>query len=490
VFIRGKDANTRIHEYITALAEILVFYDAKGSKKHYALSISKMNMILEFIRTLTYCSMTEFDTDSTIVNLKNGLYHFNGTFGMVKNPAYDPTIPKNPENPHANPEWINGTVYFKGHQNDIIYLREYVYKSFIQFPIEYVKDTVPTVLDEFLSDVFGFDNVPLIYEMVGYVLFGHIKYQKAFILYGPPSSGKTTFINMLMRFLGGLTPQKIISQVRLQSLSARFQSVNLMNKVINIYDDLPTSKVGKSDMFRLVVTNETLGGEAKYTPTYLYWRNRCKLLFSCNTLPPVERTEGDQFWRRWILLSCFCEFKNRDKMTQEDEEDPNIKVKNPNILEEICTPQEFSGLLNKCLQAYGRLHERGNFPKEWDDVERLKGLWLIDINPVKLFLDECCEIVDGTRTDYYKFIDAVNEYRAQHNAKPISPTMVTQSLRRASPKVERSKDRKYYTNIKILYLDGNTEEAIPEGIDQYLEKLEIESKEIERVDYSDGDRIR
>jgi len=172
-------------------------------------------------------------------------------------------------------------------------------------------------------------------------------------------------------------------------------------------------------------------------------------------------------------------------------DNPSIREKNPNILDQICSEEEFSGLLNKALQAYRRLHERGHFPKEWDDVERIKGLWLIDINPVKLFLDECCEIKDGAHTDYYKFNSAVNEFRAAHNAKPISPTMVTQSLRRASAKIERSKDRKYYTNvvIKRSVVDGEIEETIPEGIDQYLEALETESRERERVDHSDVERL-
>ena len=306
---------------------------------------------------------------------------------------------------------------------------------------------------------------------------------------------------LLMSFLEGKRYGTLISQLRLQSLSGKFQVIKTKGKILNIWDDLPKSKVGISDMFRLIVTNKVLSGRVKYVVDNVSWYNRCKLLFTCNTLPPVEKDMGTEFWRRWILESCFCEFKTKDKMTIEDESNPNVKVKKPRILDIICTSQEFSGLLNKALQAYKRLDERGGFPKEWDDVERLKGLWQIDINPVKLFLDECCEVVDGARTEYYAMNDAINEFRAQHGAKAITSTMVTQSLRKAYSKIERSKDRKHYLNIKIAHkvIDGELEEIEAEGIDRYLvEALDekedyrtVKEKEkiLNDVDYSDPNRF-
>jgi len=499
VFISGNDAETRIHAFITDLAGILVLYDSKGIKKHYALTISRQNMILEFIRNLTYCSMTEFDIEPTVINVLNGLYYLNGTEGMVRNPGYDPSIKFDSEFPHNNPEWILGTVYFKEHPTPDFHGD--IYKSFIQFPVTYDSEKECLKIDEFLSDVFGFEAVPLIYEMIGYFLYGTIEHQKAFIIHGPPATGKTTFIQLLMSFLEGKRYGTLISQLRLQSLSGKFQVIKTKGKILNIWDDLPKSKVGISDMFRLIVTNKVLSGRVKYVVDNVSWYNRCKLLFTCNTLPPVEKDMGTEFWRRWILESCFCEFKTKDKMTIEDESNPNVKVKKPRILDIICTSQEFSGLLNKALQAYKRLDERGGFPKEWDDVERLKGLWQIDINPVKLFLDECCEVVDGARTEYYAMNDAINEFRAQHGAKAITSTMVTQSLRKAYSKIERSKDRKHYLNIKIAHkvIDGELEEIEAEGIDRYLvEALDekedyrtVKEKEkiLNDVDYSDPNRF-
>ena len=494
VFIRYDDADTRIRQYISDIAENLVLYDAKGHKKRYALTISKLKMILEFIRDETYCDLADFDKDPTIINTLSGLYLYNGTEGLAKNPNYDSALPEG----DREAEWIKGIKYFQSHPDDIAIknsMRKAVaYLSFVQFPVKYNTKATCLKIDQFLSEVFGFDNVPLIYEMIGYILFGHIKYQKAFVIYGPPSSGKTTFINLLIRFLGGNRPEKMISQVKLQRLSKRFQSVNLKDKVINIYDDLPKSKIGESDMFRIVVSNETLSGELKFKGLYITWRNRCKLLFSCNELPPIGRDEGDQFWRRWILLSCFTEFKNKDKMSVEDIDNPNIQEKNPHILDAMCTPEEFSGLLNKGIQAYRRLHERGHFPKEWDDIERVKGLWMIDVNPVKLFLDECCEIIEGERTEYYHFINAVNEFRQQHNAKDIGATMVTQALHRAtSHKVERSKDRKWYLNIKIKskLVNGELESVPSTGdragtIDGYFPSFKEEAnKKKDDTDYSD-----
>jgi len=240
-----------------------------------------------------------------------------------------------------------------------------------------------------------------------------------------------------------------------------------MGKVVNIYDDLPTAKIGKSDMFRLIVTNEYISGEAKYTPTYLTWKNRCKLLFSCNNLPEVPKNTGDEFWRRWILLGCFTEFKDKNKMTYEDEQNPNIKEKNPNILEEICTPEEFSGLQNKVREAWIRLAKRKGFPKEWDDVERVKGLWQMDIEPCRAFVDEHCEIGEGNNVNYYVFLEKLNEFRVSKNVKTIGQTMCTQSLGRINNKIERGKDRSTRAKSTYIWI------RIKEDSDYHPSKTEI-----------------
>ena len=81
-----------------------------------------------------------------------------------------------------------------------------------------------------------------------------------------------------------------------------------MNKLANYFDDLTEQKLGDTEAFRRIVTNNYLSSSVKFVNGQIQWRNRTKLIFSCNTLPPIRKNEGDAFFRRWILISCFSIF--------------------------------------------------------------------------------------------------------------------------------------------------------------------------------------
>lgn len=439
-FHRGKEPLSRIRTAISRIAESLEIETGNGRTKAYNLTMGKRNTILEILKAETFISLKEFDKDPHRICVKNGMVL------LYPGDNYDPN--------HECAKWENfdETEYYM--HDALVSFKKYAaadetpYKTFVQVPVEYDPKAECPAIEAFLTSVFGPKYVDLIYEMLAYFLMPHVKYQKAFILYGPPSSGKTTFINMIFKFFNGL---KYFSQVRLQDLGERFQLINLMGKLVNVFDDLPDRKIGDTDIFRQVVTNEYLRSEVKFQPEYVEWRNRTKLLFTCNTLPEIRKKEGDQFFRRWILIPCFTIFKDPDKMTEEDVEDPSIRAKNYNILDDITTPSEFSGLLNKIIDGWIRLESRGYFPKEWSDTEYIKGLWQIDINPVKLFVDECCIVGNDKEEDYETFYEVLNKFREERNARPISKHACTQWLQKIDgvKKKRRGGGDYYYEGIAI-----------------------------------------
>ena len=376
-------------------------------------------------------------------------------------------------------------------------------KTFIQFPIKHDEKAECLQIDQFLTDIFGFENVPLIYEMIAYIFMSHVKFQKAFNLYGPPQSGKTTFIEFLIKFIKGTDIEnRIVTDLSLQDLNKDYLFVNLQGKVLNIHDDLEKTEITTSDKFRISVTNEYLWANKKYVPELLNWKNRVKHVFSCNRLPKISKDTGNEFWRRWVLIECFKEFKDKDKMIYEDEQDPNILERKPFILEKICTLKEFSGVLNKVKEAWIELAKRKGFPKEWNNTEHVKNLWQMDIEPCKLFVDEHCEIGENKkifRVNYYDFNEKVNQYRKDKGFGEKSLNAVTKSLRRINKKIERNTDRRnrstsLYYGIRIKedspYCPSTIE--LNTGIDPFLEKIEDKKKKIEKienVDYSDTDRL-
>ena len=316
-------------------------------------------------------------------------------------------------------------------ENEEWIFREYyqppIYPIFLsQIPVHYKPEAKCPIIDQIFSDLIGLENVPLLYKMIAYFLMPHIEFQKAFLMHGPPKTGKTTFINIIFKFIG----REVISQVRLHDLSKRFMKGFIMNKYINIYDDLDSGALERTDVFRQLVTNEWLSAEIKHCSTMVDFLNRIKLLFSCNNLPFIPKNTGNELFRRVVLIPCFNEIENVDRQ----------------LLKKI-DENELSGLLNKILLYWLRLEKEG-FGEQWEDVELVRDKWEMDTNPIGLFITFGCILDNSARVEYNEFYNKMNEFRVQRGAKPISKTLCTQSLKRID--VLTDNNRKWYKGIKLV----------------------------------------
>ena len=316
------------------------------------------------------------------------------------------------------------------------------YRSFIQIPIYYDKEALCPIINKFLIEVFGADRIAFIYEILGYLLYRSNKLHKAFIFFGEASSGKTTFIEMIRIFIGEDNTQA----VSLQNLDKPFQKTHLRGKLANIYDDLPLKKLTYIANFKEAVTNKTLRGNIKFVQEKVKWSNFCKQIFTCNNLPEAPDKVGDEFWRRIILIHCTNFFDNGKK--------------DFDIGDKITTNEELSGLLNCCIFHFKHLMARKHFVDRFDDIDTVKGIWQININPLKLFLDTNCSLIETEREETHFFRSQVNAFRKEKNAMPISQNLISRKLKDLGitqvKKGTKGNQKKYYKGIKIntVHLDG------------------------------------
>ena len=335
------------------------------------------------------------------------------------------------------------------------------YLSLIQIPIERNKEALCPIINKFLIDVFGADRIAFIYEILAYLLYRTNKLQKAFIFFGEAASGKTSFIEMVRIFLG----DKNIQDISIQKINQRFQMGNLRNKMANIYDDLPIKKIGYIQNFKQIVTNKTLTSELKGIQDLVTWSNFCKQIYTCNTLPEIGENTGDDFWRRIILIHCTNFFDNG--------------TKDFDIVDKITTPEELSGLLNCCIFHYKHLMARKHFVDRFDNIDTVKGIWQININPLKLFLDTNCSLIENGREEVHHFRSQVNAFRKDKNAMPISQNLITRRLKdlgiTQTKKGPKGNQKKYYIGIKLNKTIIGDEMDI---LDRYFEKEENVKKKI------------
>jgi len=391
VYLKDKN-DTFTREWIDNVAEDYEEVNVEKKDKiciytlrPYKLTSAKRNNIIEFIKAETFCSIDEFESDQNIINLKNGLYKIEGFNG-------------------SNEEYFITHEEYKERYGDY-------YFSLIQFPIIYMKDAENLEIDQILTDIFGFDLVPLIYQMMAYIFMPNVKYGKAFMLYGETHTGKTTFLNILYQ----LIRIDYIANLELQDLGKRFQLFELMNKIVNIFDDLGNKPLYDNKWFRKIVTNSRLIAEKKNVQDHISWNNRTKLIYACNELPEVKNECNEAFFTRWVLISTNNDMRDLDGF------DHSIRDKK-------YSEEEIAGTFNKIIEAWKTLEDNKGFPKEWNDIEYVKDVWLLDSNPLGLFIKEKCELDPSYQFERKLFLQEVNKFREEKHAYPISLNKCTRAL--------------------------------------------------------------
>ena len=127
-------------------------------------------------------------------------------------------------------------------------------------------------------------------------------YKKAYFLKGAKNSGKSTYIDLLVRHFFGA---RVCSSISLQALLFdRFRLAELDGKILNAYADLSDQKIRDTGIFKMLTGGDLLTVERKHRDPY-QMQNKALLLFSANRYPKIDA--GDEaFWDRWIAL----EFSN------------------------------------------------------------------------------------------------------------------------------------------------------------------------------------
>lgn len=292
----------------------------------------KVNEILNSIRYSTFVDRHEFDWDKKIINVWNGLLNIE-------------------------------TMQLGEHAAE--------YRSLVRIPVFYSAYAKCPRIEQFLREVLNEEDIPVIEEMFGYCLLLEYRFHKAFMLQGAGRNGKSTLLNLLQIFLG----RGNCSNVALTELcDGRFASAQLFGKLANIFPDLPAEALKDTGLFKALAGGDSITAERKFQSPFEF-TNYAKLIFSCNYVP-MTYDLSNAFFARWIIIRFPNTFEG-DKA-------------NPNLIDELTTEEELSGLLNLALKGLRQLmkNRRFSYNKTTEEIqeeyERLS-------NPVAAFIADKCE---------------------------------------------------------------------------------------------------
>ena len=243
------------------------------------------------------------------------------------------------------------------------------YHLTVKLPIKYDPNAMCFNIEKFLSEIVSKDDVENVKEMFGYCLYRDMPIQRSFMLVGDGANGKSTLIKLFKAFLG---KDNVVS-ISLQDLNRqRFAASCLINKLANLYSDLPAYALKDTGFFKISTGGDMISAEKKFGGR-INFMNYAKYVFSCNKVPDVEDDTGAYF-RRWVIIN----FPNKFEGTSD--------VKD--LILSLTTEEELSGLLNAALNALQRLLENGDFFST-KTTEETRDDYKRKANSVWAFAEDC-----------------------------------------------------------------------------------------------------
>ena len=225
-----------------------------------------------------------------------------------------------------------------------------------RIPVTYDPSAYCSDLDKMLNRVFLGDRevINLFEEMVGYCLIKSARYQKAFILVGSGSNGKSTILDLLEEFLG----PRNYSSLPLEKVTDRFNMAELEHRLANIGDDIDNVTIRDSGTLKKMISGESITVERKGERPFKL-SPYATHIYSANAIPR-SFYKSDGFYRRWLLVPFNAKFTS---------EDPDY---DPLIFDKITTDAALSYLLNIGLRGASRLIKRGRFTEPQTVKEALE----------------------------------------------------------------------------------------------------------------------
>ena len=323
---------------------------------------------------------------------------------------------------------FNRNPYMVNVRNGLLDIRDMSFKehtpsylSTVQLNVEYNPHAHCPQFEKFLNEVLDCRLIPLVQEILGYLLTTNTSAQKSFVLLGPARTGKSTLLWVVEYLLLG---KKNVSNIPWQEIGDKFKTAELLGKLANVFSDLPSKSIDDTGIFKVVTGEDYLMAEKKNKNPFKF-RPFARLVFSCNELPKnyVDRTEG--FYRRLIIVPF-------NRQIDKNKIDKALKYK---------FQREKEGIFNWALEGLKRLYENNFEFSENELTDDVKKEYKRENNNVISFVEECCEIDSLFSCSRIELYESYKEFCGESGLKVLSQIKFNKELE-GNFNVTRARNRK------------------------------------------------
>ena len=231
------------------------------------------------------------------------------------------------------------------------------------------------------TDIIGYLNdlvcddtsqLKILLEFLGYCLYPECFLRKALVIKGDYRNGKSKFLEVLKHFFGANN----CCSLDIQDIVSRFGLFGVMNKSINLGDDISDQYIGDDSKFKKVIAGNDVLIEQKGKDAFTY-KPYAKHIFSCNTMPRFDDKTGAIKDRLIFVI-----FPNAYSV-----ENGNLR---PNIVKEMTTSENMEALLILALENLKEILNNNKFTYSHKSESCLNEFDK-DNNPILYFIEEIQE---------------------------------------------------------------------------------------------------
>lgn len=221
--------------------------------------------------------------------------------------------------------------------------------------------------------MFG-DNVDMVYDMIGYSFMRTLKFRHSFWFIGPKGTGKSVFIDDILRQL-----YTTVSDVSVSDLSTNaFAGEYISKSLVNIVDDVSLRTLKDANKFKSAVSGNTIDSDRK-NKTRLSFKPIATWVLNGNDMP-IFAEKDDSIYSRIVIIPV-------DK-----------KIKTDPFFTDKLDDDFFKYLVMRGIKAGFEIIKRGGLKITTD---RLVNDFKVSNDNVLEFSNEICPDGYGCR-DYYR----------------------------------------------------------------------------------------
>jgi putative DNA primase/helicase len=290
----------------------------------------------------------------------------------------------------------------------------------------------PTFI-RFLQQCLHNEDIPLVQEILGYLLIPVNKAQKSFVFVGAGHAGKSTLLSVAQEVLLGSSN---VSNVPWQALSDRFKTAEIFGKLANIFADLPSKSFDDNGIFKSITGEDYITVEKKNKAPFSF-RPYARLLFSCNEIPKNYGDRSNAFYRRLIIIRF-------EKPIPVEKRDVHLKDK---------LAAEADGIFMWALEGLKRLIKNHYAFSESERSNEELRKYRTECNSILSFITDNCSLEEDKKVELKELYREYKQYCEESGLSAVSQKRFGKEFLENYPEVSTTKDtvsrRLVYSGIKL-----------------------------------------